>query len=481
MQFNNPLYENEELTYEDVFIFQEYFEWKSRITDTDIDPNDALGTHIPLIRANMNAVTGKRMAETLARYGGLGVLPQDMEIEKMLEIVNFIKSRNINFDTPLTLKKSNNIRDALGIINKRAHKCVIMVDENEKPLSIFTPSDLEKYEQFTLLGNINKNFLITANEDINPENAYNKMLEKWVSSLPIVDKAWKLVGIITKKDAVRRWLYNPSLDKNWKLNLAIALWANSFVEKAIILIKAWVNIFVLDTAHGYQKTMIDAVKTFRKEFWNEIVLIAWNVSTVEATRALIEAWANWVKVGIWPGAMCTTRMMTWVGRPQFSAVYHCSNEARKLWWFVIADGWVKEPRDLALAMAAWARYVMLGTILSGTFESTGDIHYDGDGFMYKQNYGMASGKAVALRNDRLSPFERAKKSLFQEWISTSKIYLKEWYKSVGDIVDKFTTWLRSSMTYVWAKTLEDFNKKARIWVQTQSGYMEWTPHGKIKK
>ncbi len=481
MKFNNPLYENEELTYEDVFIFQEYFEWKSRITDTDINPNDNLRTHIPLISANMNAVTGKRMAETLARYGWLGVLPQDMEIEKMLEIVNFIKSRNINFDTPLTVKKSNNVRDALGIINKRAHKCVIMVDENEKPLSIFTPSDLEKYEQFTILGNINKNFLVTANENISPEEAYNKMLEKWISALPIVDNSEKLIGIITKKDAVRRWLYNPTLDKNGKLNLAIALWANSFVEKAVILIKAWVNIFVLDTAHGYQKTMIDAVKSFRKEFWNEIVLIAWNVSTAEATRALIEAWANWVKVWIWPGAMCTTRMMTWVGRPQFSAVYHCSNEARKLGWFVIADGWVKEPRDLALAMAAWARYVMLGTILSGTFESTGDIHYDGDWFMYKQNYGMASGKAVALRNDRLSPFERAKKSLFQEWISTSKIYLRDGYKSVGDIVDKFTTWLRSSMTYVWAKTLEDFNKKARIWVQTQSGYMEWTPHGKIKK
>jgi IMP dehydrogenase len=126
----------------------------------------------------MNAVTGKRMAETLARYGGLGVLPQDMEIEKMLEIVNFIKSRNINFDTPLTVKKSNNVRDALGIINKRAHKCVIMVDENEKPLSIFTPSDLEKYEQFTILGNINKNFLVTASENISPEEAYNRMLEK---------------------------------------------------------------------------------------------------------------------------------------------------------------------------------------------------------------------------------------------------------------------------------------------------------------
>lgn len=481
MKFNNSIYENEELTYEDVFIFQEYFEGKSRITDTDIEPNDNMWTHIPLISANMNAVTGKRMAETLARYGWLWVLPQDMDIEKMLEIVNFIKSRNINFDTPLTVKKTDYVRDALWIINKRSHKCVIMVDENEKPLSIFTPSDLEKYEQFTILWNINKNFLVTAKEDISPEEAYNKMLEKWVSALPIVDNEWKLVWIITKRDAVRRWLYKPTLDKNKKLNLAIALWINSFVEKARILINAWVNIFVLDTAHGFQKSMIEAIKLFRKTFWNEIVLIAWNVSTREWTKALIEAWANWVKVWIWPGAMCTTRMMTWVGRPQFSAVYHCSTEANKLWWFVVADWWVKEPRDLALAMAAWAKYAMLWTILSGTFESTGDINYDGDWFMYKQNYGMASGKAVALRNNKLSAFEQAKKALFQEWISTSKIYLRDWYKTVWDIVDKFTTGLRSSMTYVWAKNLEDFNKKVRIWVQTQSGFLEWTPHGKVKK
>ncbi|MDD4151714.1 MAG: IMP dehydrogenase, partial [Candidatus Gracilibacteria bacterium] len=359
-----------------------------------IEPNDNMGTHIPLISANMNAVTGKRMAETLARYGGLGVLPQDMDIEKMLEIVNFIKSRNINFDTPLTVKKTDYVRDALGIINKRSHKCVIMVDENEKPLSIFTPSDLEKYEQFTILGNINKNFLITAKEDISPEEAYNKMLEKGVSALPIVDNEGKLVGIITKRDAVRRGLYKPTLDKNNKLNLSIALGINSFVEKARILINAGVNIFVLDTAHGYQKSMIEAIKLFRKTFGNEIVLIAGNVSTREGTKALIEAGANGVKVGIGPGAMCTTRMMTGVGRPQFSAVYHCSLEANKLGGFVVADGGVKEPRDLALAMAAGAKYAMLGTILSGTFESTGDINYDSDGFMYKQNYGMASGKAV---------------------------------------------------------------------------------------
>lgn len=481
MKFNNPIYENEELTYEDVFIFQQYFEGKSRITDVDIHPKNKMGTTIPIVSANMNAVTGKRMAETLARYGWIGVLPQDMELDKMIEIVNFVKNAHIEFDTPLTVWKDEYVRDALSIINKRAHKCVILVDEENKPLSIFTPSDLDKYEQFMLLWNISKSRLIIGNEDITPEEAYSIMHTKWISALPIVNKDGKLIWILTKKDAVRRGLYTPTLDKNGKLNICIALWINSFLEKARALVDAGVNVFILDTAHGYQKTMIDAIQNFRKEFGNELTLVAGNVSTPEATKALIEAGADGVKVGIGPGAMCTTRMMTGVGRPQFSAVYHCSKIAKSLWGFVIADGGIKEPRDIALALAAGASHIMMGSILTGTFESTWDIFYDADWFMYKQNYWMASGKAVLLRNSKLSEFEQAKKALFQEWISTSKIYLREGYKSVWDVVDKFTTGLRSSLTYVGAKTLDDFYNKVTIGVQTPAGFHEGTPHGKVKK
>jgi len=300
MKFNNPLYEHEELTYEDVFIFQQYFEGKSRIHDVNITPKNKMGLSLPLISANMNAVTGKRMCETLARYGGIGILPQDMELSKMLEIVTFIKSRHIKFDTPLTLSPDEYVRDALSIINKRAHKCVITVDEKNHPLAIFTPSDLEKYEQFTRLWNISKKFLITWNEDITAENAYNLMIENGISSLPIINSTWELIWVFTKKNAVRSSLYTPTLDHNGKLNLAIALGINSFLEKARTLRDAWVNIFVLDTAHWYQKTMIDAIKTFRKEFGNEVILIAWNVCTIEGTKALLEAGADWVKVGIGP-------------------------------------------------------------------------------------------------------------------------------------------------------------------------------------
>lgn len=481
MKFSNPDFAKQELTFNDVFIFQNYFDWVSRLKDTDITPKSPLWTSIPIISSNMNQVTWKRMCETLARFWWLWVLPQDMELEKMLAIIKYVKNAHIKYDTPLTVKNSNNIRDAKWIINKRAHKAVILVDKEFKPISIFTPNDLEKYEQYELLWNIKKNKLITWLDWISNEDWFNLMIEHNISCLPIVDKSWVLIWILTKSNTVRNSIYKPTLDNNWKLNLSIALWINWLLEKAKILLENWINIFVLDTAHGYQKSMINTIKNFRKEFWNNPILIAWNVMTWEWTEKLIMAWANWVKVWIGPWAMCTTRMMTWVGRPQFSAILDCSKKAKKLWWFIIADWWIKDPRDLALSCVAWASHIMIWTIFTWTFESTWDIFYDSEWFMYKKNYWMASKKAVNLRNSKIWLFEQTKKEIFVEWISDSKIYLKDWYKSVWEIVDKFTTWLRSSMTYVWAKDLKEYNKNAIIWVQTSAWFFEWTPHGKIKK
>ena len=481
MKFYKKDFENLELTFNDVFIFQNYFDWKSRLKDTNITPNSPLGTTIPIISANMNQVTGKRMCETLARYGWLWVLPQDMSIEKIIDIVNHVKNAHLVYDTPLVLNESNSVRDALWIINKRAHKAVILVDKDYKPISIFTPSDLKKYEQYELLWNIKKNKLIIWENWISNEDAFDLMLKNNISSLPIVDIFWKLVWILTKANTIRNSIYKPTLDSKWRLNLAVALWINNFLDKAKKLIEIWVNIFILDTAHWYQKSMIDAIQKFRLNFWESPILIAWNVMTSAWTEELIRAWANWVKVGIGPWAMCTTRMMTWVWRPQFSAILDCAKKAKEMWWFVIWDWWIRDPRDLALSMVAWASHIMIGTLFTGTFESTWDIFYDSDWSMYKKNYGMASKRAVSLRNSDKSAFEIAKKEIFVEWISDSKIYLREWFKSVWDIVDKFTTWLRSSMTYVWAKTLDEFYQKAVIWVQSSAWYFEWTPHWKIKK
>lgn len=480
MKFNNPLYEEEELAYEDVFLYQKYFEWTSRFGDINIKPELDFGTSIPIVSANMNAVTGKRMSEALARIWWLGILPQDMDIETMTRIIKEIKNSSIKFDTPITVKLNNTVRDALGIIFKRSHHAVILVDDENRPINIFTPKNFNDVDQYTQLWNLKKSFLITWNEDITDEEAFDIMDKKWISSLPIINKTWVLLGILTKKQTVRNSIYSQTLDNNWKLDLWVALGVNNFLEKAKALVELWINVFVLDTAHWYQKKMIEAIKLFRKELWSWPILIAWNVITAEWTRDIINAWANWVKVWVGPWAMCTTRMKTWVWRPQFSAVYKCSIEAKKLGWFVWADGWIKNPRDLVLALAAWANHVMIGTLFTWTYESTWDIKFDENLRMYKENYWMASRKAVWLRNADLSNFEQAKKALFKEWISTSKIYIKEGREWVGDIVDEFITGLRSAMTYVWAYDLPNFHEKALIWVQTHAWFFEGTPHWGVK-
>jgi len=480
MKFLNPRYEDEELTYEDVFLFQDYFDGKSRL-DADVNPFFDIGTTIPMVIANMNAVAGKRMAETIARYGWLAVLPQDMDLDTMMRIIWHIKAASIQYDTPITVKEHHTIRDALGIIHKRAHNCVILTDENNKAIGIFKPQDLERLDQFSLLGNLSRSTLITWKIGISDEDAFDLMEEKNISSLPIVDDQGILKWILTKKNTLRNNLYKPALDQNNKLNVAVAIGMNGFDEKVSALYELGIRVFVLDTAHGFQKSMIDNIKKIRSLYGDRIVVVAGNVVTEKATRELLLAGADGVKVGIWPGAMCTTRMKTGVGRPQLTAVYKCSEEAKKHGWFVWADGGIKQPRDFILALAAGASHVMIGTLFAGTLESVGDIKYDEDGNMYKENYWMASRKAVLWRNQWLSKFQQAQKQMFREGISSSKIYVKPGMESVGDIVDEFMSGLRSAMTYVWAKNLQEFNKKAIIWVQTTAAFVEGTPHGKLKK
>lgn len=480
MKFLNNRYENEELTYEDVFLFQWYFDGTSRFNDIDITPSNPFWTSIPIVSANMNAVTWKRMAEALARLWWLWILPQDMDIQTMTRVVNEIKWASIKFDTPITVRETDSVHDALWIIYKRSHNAVILVDDNNKPLNIFTPKDLLDIDQYTKIWSLKKSFLVVWNEKITDEEAFLLMDEKWISSLPIVWNNWELLWILTKKQTIRNSIYKPNVWKDWKFDVWVALWVNSFLEKAKAMRKLWVSVFVLDTAHWFQKKMIEAIKAFRSELWDEPVLIAWNVITEEWTEALLKAWANWVKVGVWPWAMCTTRIKTWVWRPQLSAVVKCSRKAKELGWFVWADWWIKEPRDVALALAAWANHVMIWTLFSWTFESTWDIKFDESWRMYKENYWMASRKAVSQRNSEISSFELAKKELFREWISTSKIFIKDWREWVWDIVDEFMTWLRSSMTYVGASDLSDFYDKAILWVQTWAWFVEWTPHWKIR-
>jgi IMP dehydrogenase len=284
-----------------------------------------------------------------------------------------------------------------------------------------------------------------------------------------------LVGVLTRTAALRSALYRPTVDDAGRLRVAAALGVNGDVAaKAAALIDAGIDLLVLDTAHGHQQRMLDALRAVRAAD-PSVPVAAGNVVSAAGTRDLVEAGADIVKVGVGPGAMCTTRMMTGVGRPQFSAVYECAASARELGANVWADGGVRHPRDVALALAAGASAVMVGSWFAGTYESPGDLHVDADGRSYKESFGMASARAVANRTAGADAFERARKALFEEGISSARQYLDPARPGVEDLIDQITAGVRSACTYAGATTLAELHERAVIGVQSAAGYAEGRP------
>jgi IMP dehydrogenase len=488
VRFLHPARDEElELSTDDVFLAPSYFDGGSRL-DTNLAPPDFLGGSHPVVSANMNAVTGKRMAETMARFGGLGVLPQDMDLTTVERLVKHIQSADPRYDTPLSVSPGETLRDVQGIIRKRSHDLVVVVDAERRPLGIVTQANLRDRDQYTRASVLMSKRVVTIQAGTPNRDAFLLMEEARVKAVPVLDDEGRLVGVLTRDDAVRLELLRPALDAEGKLMVAAAVGISAQApENAARLLEMGVSAIVLDTAHGHQRRMLETIRKVRKivdavaATGVRVPIVAGNVCTAEGTRALIEAGADIVKVNVGPGAMCTTRMQTGVGRPTFTSVLHAAVEAKKHGKHVWADGGVKHPRDVALYLAAGASRVMIGTWLSGTYESPGDVKEDKDGLHYKENYGMASGRAVNDRSGDLDAFERAKKGFFREGISTSRIYMREGQESVGGILVEIITGVQSAFTYVGAKTLDEMHERAVIGVQTTAGYGEGTPHGKERR
>ena len=470
-----------ELALEDVFINPGYFAGGSRL-DTDLRPADFPGGSHPIVSANMNAVTGKRMAETMARFGGLGVLPQDMDLDTVARIVGHIQRADPRYDTPLAVSPRATLRDVLGIIRKRSHDLVVVVDDERRPLGIVTHADLRDRDQYTPAVSLMSSRLVTLPAGTSNRDAFRVMEDARVKAVPVLDADGRLHGVITRDDTVRLELLRPALGARGGLMVAAAVGISAHAGAvARRLLELGVSAIVLDTAHGHQRRMVEAIREVRAVVGDAVPLVAGNVCTAEGTAALIEAGADIVKVNVGPGAMCTTRMQTGTGRPTFTAVLVCAREARRRGRHVWADGGVRHPRDVALYLAAGAARVMVGTALAGTYESPGDVKEDREGHLYKENYGMASARAVSDRAADLDPFERAKKAFFREGISTSRIYMQEGRESVGAILVDMITGVQSACTYAGATSLEDLHEKVVIGVQTAAGYGEGTPHGLVRR
>jgi IMP dehydrogenase len=459
-----------DLTYNDVFFVPNYSDIESRF-DVDIKSPDIVGANVPIIVANMNAVAGKRMAETVARRGALAVLPQDIPFEVLTSMIKYIKSRHLVYETALTLMPDNTVADALNIIHKRAHDTVVILDKTDRPVGIFKESDAAGYDRFTPLSQVMSAGVVTIPAGLSPQKAFEFLHKKLVETAPVVENG-RCVGLITRKGALRSSLYKPLLDSKNRLKVAVAIGIGGDpAKKAAEIVKMGADVIVIDAAHGHQKRMVDAVKQVRLAH-SKIPIVAGNVVTAQATKDLIEAGADIVKVGVGPGAMCTTRMMTGVGRPQFSAVLECGAVAKDSGKHIWADGGIKYPRDVALALAGGATCGFIGTWFAGTHESAGDILRDNQGQLYKENYGMASKRAVTNRNKDLAAFELAKSELFEEGTSSSRLYINNERPGVEDLMDQIVAGLRSSMTYSGARNIQELQERAVIGIQSGNGYQE---------
>ena len=472
MRFLNDHVPPYDLTYNDVFMAPTRSDVGSRL-EVDLAPQDGLGLTLPIIVANMTAVAGRRMAETVARRGGIAVLPQDIPIDIVEQNITSVKARHPIYETPITLKPTDTIQEALNLIHKRAHGAVIVVD-GETPVGIFTEHDGAGYDRFTQLHRVMSTELVTIEAGTPLETIFDRLSGRRLSCAPVLEKG-RLIGVVTRKGALRSTLYKPALDAQGRLKIGVAIGISGDPKpRAEAVLRAGIDFVVIDAAHGHQSKMFEAIETVRK-LNPDVPIMAGNVVTKEGVRDLISAGVDLVKVGVGPGAMCTTRMMTGVGRPQFSAVLECALEARKHAKHVCADGGIRHPRDVALAVAAGASTVMIGSWFAGTYESAADVMRDSDGRLYKENFGMASQRAVKARTQKDSLFERARKELFEEGISTSRMYLDPHRPGVEDLIDHVVAGVKSACTYAGASTLEELHQNALIGVQGAAGFDEGKP------
>ena len=462
-----------DLTYDDVFMVPRRSSVSSRY-DVDLSSCDGTGTTLPLVVANMTAVSGRRMAETMARRGGMSILPQDIPLDVVAEVTSWVKSRHPVFETPITLSPHETVGDALALLPKRAHRAAFVVDDG-RPVGVVTEADCLGVDRFSQVRDVMTTEMVTLRDDVDPGAAFDTLSSTRHRLAPVVDGTGVLVGVLTRTGALRSTLYAPALDDAGRLRIGAAVGVNGDVKgKAVRMAEIGVDCLVVDTAHGHQERMVEALAAVRSA-GVDVPVVAGNVVSAEGVRDLVDAGADIVKVGVGPGAMCTTRMMTGVGRPQFSAVLECVVEARRHGRHVWADGGVRHPRDVALALAAGASQVMIGSWFAGTHESPGDLRTDSDGRAYKESFGMASARAVANRTSTDTAFDRARKALYEEGISSSRMYLDPSRPGVEDLIDLICAGVRSSCTYAGATTLAEFADRAVIGIQSAAGFQEGRP------
>lgn len=471
-------FQKEGLTFDDVLLVPA----KSEVLPSDVDLSVTLSENvklnIPIISAGMDTVTEAKMAIAMARQGGLGVIHKNMSIEHQADEVQKVKrSENGVITNPFYLTPEEQVYAAEALMSKYRISGVPIVnnDEDMELVGIITNRDLRFIENFSIKISdvMTKEDLVTAPVGTTLEQAEEILQHYKIEKLPLISDEGKLKGLITIKD-IEKVIEFPyaAKDSEGRLLVAAALGiAKDTQIRAQKLVEAGADALVIDTAHGHSKGVLNVVEQISKAY-PEVTIIAGNVATKEGTKALFEAGADVVKVGIGPGSICTTRVVAGVGVPQITAIYDCATEARKHGKAIIADGGIKFSGDIAKALAAGGNAVMLGSLLAGTEESPGQTEIF-QGRQYKVYRGMGS----------LGAMEQGSKDRYFQEDTTAKKFVPEGIEGridfkgpLQDTIYQLTGGIKSGMGYTGSANLEALREEAQFIRMTGAGLKESHPH-----
>lgn len=461
------------LTFDDVLLIPAHSDVLPRDVDVRTHLTQNVTLNIPVMSAGMDTVTEAEMAIAMAREGGIGVIHKNMSIDEQVREVKLVKrSEHGIIVDPIYLAPDNTLSDADELMNKY-HISGVPITENGKLVGIITNRDMRFETDLSrpISDIMTSKGLITAPEHTTMEEAKRILQAHRIEKLPLVDDAGHLKGLITIRDIEKmRKFPNSNKDSDGRLKVAAAIGVTSDVEDRVeALLDAKADVLVIDTAHGHSEGVLQTIRRLRKAF-PHLELIAGNVATYDATKALIEAGVSAVKVGIGPGSICTTRVIAGIGVPQITAIYDCAKAAEGTGIPIIADGGIQYSGDIAKALGAGASCVMLGNLLAGTEEAPGEmIIYQGKN--YKSYRGMGSlGAMQAGSKDRY--FQQNAKKLVPEGIEGRIPYKGH----VSDVLFQLIGGLRASMGYCGAKNIKAMNEDTQFIQITGAGLRESHPH-----
>jgi inosine-5'-monophosphate dehydrogenase len=463
----------EGITFDDVLLQPAYSEVIGNQIDISTYLTKNIKLNIPLMSAGMDTVTEHRMAIAMARQGGIGIIHKNMSIEEQAVEVDKVKrSENGVITDPFFLSPNHTLSDANELMAKYRISGV-PITEGKKLVGIITNRDLKFEEDYTkkIAECMTKDKLVTALEGTTLEEAKKILAHARVEKLPIVDKDGNLKGLITIKDIEKQIKYpNSAKDSQGRLLCGAALGiTGNVLERCEALVKAKVDVVVLDSAHGHSKNVMDCIKVIKEKFLN-LPVIAGNVATGEATKALIEAGADCVKVGIGPGSICTTRVVAGIGVPQISAIMNCYAVAKEYNVPIIADGGIKFSGDITKALAAGGNVCMMGSLFAGCDESPGDFELY-QGRKYKVYRGMGSLAAME-KGSKDRYFQSDAKKLVPEGVEGRVAYKG----LVEDTVFQLLGGLRSGMGYCGAKDIKTLQETSEFIKISAASLKESHPH-----